>query len=533
LAQGSGWWPRHAWTSACVLWCSMLAPTRHTAPVQDVSGLLHLLLGNEVLGSSSPLPVAPALRCTIFLAVLFFGVYLTIIGIRVRHVLSGNDLWTHRLEACMARATTALSVLPVLATLMIGTRLRAVQLAEVGKPGEPPFWAQLCMYAATSTFLARFLLDVMTKTQGPEFQQSRRATTAALYGFCAAIVSSVLTMKANSGDTEELGATMHCMLALVVMYFAEHGLREAMQKDKREHDDVTGYGTVAAASESAESADSMEPCSMSLQFLPMLCVLFVGLQLRSVQLRLEPPSWAAIAMYCTTAALLVQVVRSAVRSVVGHEKQCQALLGDEAAGPSLGPSEGGGSSKAIASAASVCIYIGTVFILASVFAMETKPLGIFLPSGSTRPSSGHHISTAMRCVMSLTVVYFASYLILTGSRILQGSIAHWAKRVGNSVQASLAFAPMLCIIMIGARLRAMEVGARDPPLWGQRSMAITTFAVFIKVACSMMSLDENEMLESKDAATKMCTIVRLVLEYIASVVTFLGVTLLLIALSWM
>eukprot|EP00930_Biecheleria_cincta_P042634 TRINITY_DN2932_c0_g1_i3.p1 TRINITY_DN2932_c0_g1~~TRINITY_DN2932_c0_g1_i3.p1 ORF type:complete len:534 (-),score=95.17 TRINITY_DN2932_c0_g1_i3:46-1578(-) len=510
-----------------------MPPTQHTAPVQDVSGLLHLLLGNEVMGSSSPLPVAPALRCTIFLAVLFFGVYLTIIGIRVRHVISGDEMWARRLEACMARATVALSVVPVLATLMIGTRLRAVQLAEVGKPGEPPFWAQLCMYAATSAFLARFLIDVLSKTQGPKSQQARRATTAALYGFCAAIVTSVLTMKAASGDTEELGATMHCMLSIVAMFFAEHGLREAMQRDKGELDDATAYGTMTAASESAGSAGDMEPCSMSLQFLPMLCVLFVGIQLRSVQLQLEPPFWAAIAMYCTTAALLVQVVRSSVRSVLGQEEKRQALLGDEAAGPSVGLSEGHGSSRAIASAASVCIYLGTVLILASVFAMESKPLSIFLPSGGKTPSSGHPISTAMRCVMSLTVVYFASYLILTGSKILQGSIAHWATRVGHSVQSSLAFAPMLCIIMIGARLRAMEVGARDPPLWGQRSMAITTFAVVIKVACSMMSLDENENLESKDAATKMCTIVRLVLEYIASVVIFLGVTLLMIALAWM
>eukprot|EP00930_Biecheleria_cincta_P042632 TRINITY_DN2932_c0_g1_i1.p1 TRINITY_DN2932_c0_g1~~TRINITY_DN2932_c0_g1_i1.p1 ORF type:complete len:513 (-),score=111.58 TRINITY_DN2932_c0_g1_i1:46-1584(-) len=512
----------------------MLAASQHTAPVQDVSGLLHLLLGNEVMGSSSPLPVAPALRCTIFLAVLFFGVYLTIIGIRVRHVLSGDELWTHRLEACMARAATALSLVPVLATLMIGTRLRAVQLAEVGKPGEPPFWAQLCMYAATSAFLARFLLDVLSKTQGPEFRQGRRATTAALYGFCAAIVTSVLTMKAKSGETEELGATLQCMLALVVMYFAEHGLREeTIQADKRDQDDATGYGTMTAASESAGSAGDMEPCSMSLQFLPMLCVLFVGIQLRSVQLQLEPPFWAVVAMYCTTTALLVQVVRSSVRSVHGQEEKPQALLGDEAAGPSVGSSEGHGSSTAIASAASVCIYLGTVFILASVFAMESKPLSIFLPSGGKTPSSGHPISTAMRCVMSLTVVYFASYLILTGSKILKGSIAHWATRVGHSVQSSLAFAPMLCIIMIGARLRAMEVGARDPPLWGQQSMAITTFAVVIKVVCSMMSVDENEKLESKDAATKMCTIVRLVLEYIASVVIFLGVTLLMIALAWM
>lgn len=268
---------------------------------------------------------------------------------------------------------------------------------------------------------------------------------------------------------------------------------------------------------------------MSLQFLPMLCVLFVGIQLRSVQLQLESPAWAAIAMYCTTAALLVQIVGSLV---VKSEERRQPLFGDEAAGPSVCPSENHGSSTAIATATSVCIYLGTVLILANVFAMESKPLSVFLPSGSKTPSSGHRISTAMRCVMSLTVVYFGSYLVLTGSNILQGNVAHWATRVGQSVQSSLAFAPMLCVIMIGARLRAMETGERDPPLWGQRSMAVTTFAVVVKVACSMMSLDE-EPSESKDAATKMCTIARLVLEYIASAVVFLGVTLLMFALAWM
>merc|ERR1719362_483373 len=63
----------------------------------------------------------------------------------------------------------------------------------------------------------------------------------------------------------------------------------------------------------------------------------------------------------------------------------------------------------------------------------------------------------------------------------------WAKSVLEGVQGVLAFVPMLCVMMIGVRLRAMQLRVRDPQQWAQTSMYVATIAVATQAFCCLFT----------------------------------------------
>lgn len=505
------------------------------AAAQHLEEVLRLHFGgNEALGLPSSVPVAPALRCTILLTSLFFSVFLAVISLRIsRMFLSGRmEVPTNSVEGRLAKATEALSVVPVVAILMIATRLRAIQLAGDARFGAPPIWAQLCMYGATFACFCRFLTDVFCfRNESEEMTLAatgiRHTATATLFLCSAAIVISTLIMEAKSADTEPLGAMMQCMLTLAVAYFLETGVREAFCRPRKLEDPSSSYGSFSPASH--EEDVFALPAQISLQFPPMLCVLYVAIALRAVQLHLEPRLWANCAMYLTTIATIIQQARATTAFVQKEGKS--SLLGDEAAGPALGRMESfDDKSKLFWSVTTSCIYVGTLLTLLSVAGMESK--------SSLETSTPAPLSTAMCCVMALTVVYFGSYLLLTAGSLLRrfmGNWAQWAQSTASGVQRSLAFAPMLCVMMIGVRMRAMQIGVRDPPYWAQCCMLVATTAVITQVTCSILTESQavGGQIVDKDAVTKLFLLSVLGIRYVASAVLFFSVASLMVSLAWM
>merc|ERR1719327_2151978 len=96
------------------------------------------------------------------------------------------------------------------------------------------------------------------------------------------------------------------------------------------------------------------------------------------------------------------------------------------------------------------------------------------------------ISTAMKCVITLTVVYFVVYFAISlGRAVSPESVRKRFAAAMEGVEHSLAFAPMLCILMITVRLRAIQLCLRDPQRWVQIAMYVATTAVLLKVATAM------------------------------------------------
>lgn len=400
----------------------------------------------------------------------------------------------------------------------------------------------------------------------------------------------------SDGRNPPLPAMMHCIAALAATYLAENLLFEVMAAVWRAYREVPTYTFKDESSmeqggyeqdrkeisnqQQAFSHSRAEELMMvelvSMQFPLMLCVLLVGITLRAMQLKLEPAAWAAIAMYAVTCSIVVQAVwassaavnrlmrslSSPARMGLAQERSCfewRQLNRNLQLWPFVAmasaPSPGGADAGAgvrrplhwflalVWGAMMATLYIGTTLILINIFTMEAHPLSVLWSEGEKSSLLDVHIiahtspplSVAMRCVVMLTVVYFGAYLCMILGGVVHGPTRKWAASVLVGVQRSLAFVPMLCVMMIAVRLRAMQLKVRDPQSWAQSAMYIATFAVITQVGCSLCSGDGEDKLEDADRempdiAVKVATIAILSLRYAAAIALYTAVAALIAAL---
>merc|ERR1719160_1805565 len=118
-----------------------------------------------------------------------------------------------------------------------------------------------------------------------------------------AVVCSVFTIQHPSGNdqTPPLSPTMQCVLNLVFQYFFIYFLLWVYYTVE----DLSGLdmSILAAAKDAIESAKA------TVQFAPMLAVLFVGTRMRALQMTQNkgaPQSWVQDGMYLASWAVLIQ-----------------------------------------------------------------------------------------------------------------------------------------------------------------------------------------------------------------------------------
>lgn len=102
------------------------------------------------------------------------------------------------------------------------------------------------------------------------------------------------------------------------------------------------------------------------------------------------------------------------------------------------------------------------------------------------------LSPAMQCVMALTVQFFSVYLVLFLAKTSEQFLGYGSKvaQVAEQARGTVMYAPMLSVLFIGARMRALQLTkAQDgsipegagPYLWMQDNMYYTVWAVFIQL----------------------------------------------------
>jgi hypothetical protein len=380
-----------------------------------------------------------------------------------------------------------------------------------------------------------------------------------LYGSCAVIVVNVFTPLGSEWTSSILGASdaaLRCGGVIVVAHLGEQLLLELLGEEG------------GPKSSQVEMSYSKIVETMSLQLPLMLCVLFAGIQMRAMQLAVVPATWARAAMYTTTCAVVIQAIYAGSAAVARRRtaprlEAFAPATGDvasEAAGASAegdhAPIAPGRTPKRGAAGACLavgwglvvaCLYIGTGAILASVFMMEAEPLDAVLPASMVRlfhaqgliASTSPPVSPALQCVVVLTAVSFATYLCLMVGFLLR--VGKWATVVVDAVGRALAFVPMLCVMMIALRLRAMHLGLPDPQPWAQTTMRVATASVVVQVGCSLfMCVADGEALdaaatdegdaETSGALVKVVAIALTVLRYLASFVLYVSVAVLIAAL---
>merc|ERR1719262_447266 len=273
--------------------------------------------------------------------------------------------------------------------------------------------------------------------------------------------------------------------------------------------------------------EALTTATLSMNFAPMLAVLFIGARMRALQMdpvNGAPQKWAQNCFFMCTYALALQTTLCVVIPVV--------LGGKVKPGKQEGDMEYEVSNTGLATVLTIirfaitfCIYIGFSCVIYSVFTIEH-------PQG---PQYTPPISVTMKCVINLTVQFFLVYLLLWVAQTCKDFLGMELPKVSQlmeNAKGTIGFCPMLAILFVGTRMRALQITNNKgaPQGWVQDGMYMATWAVLIQfLMCLLVGLgawfnNESAAVECDDNGTPKWQPGNPILVYVASAlkwVTFL------------
>lgn len=232
-----------------------------------------------------------------------------------------------------------------------------------------------------------------------------------------------------------------------------------------------------------------ESAASTVNYCPMLCVLFLGARMRAEQLTNKdtekfnlPDGDTQLAMTLSSFAILVQVLLVLLMPVFTGEYSVPV---DADGNVDLSLLESRMNKGVMAAltfvryATLAGLYGGAVFVVVKIHLMEA-PAEIF-PDG-TPP-----VSPAVGATINLTSQFFFIYFMLALTRtIAQFSGSSQATRKLEATFAMAAYtvnmAPMLCILFIGARMRALQIDPvkGSPQPWAQNCFWLCTYSIMVQ-----------------------------------------------------
>jgi len=230
--------------------------------------------------------------------------------------------------------------------------------------------------------------------------------------------------------------------------------------------------------------NAMLTATNSMNFAPMLAVLFVAARMRALQMdpiNGNPQKWAQTCFFLCTYAVLVQTCLSIAIPLI--------LQGQAKPGLTEGDMSYTVENKMLGTFLTIgryvimlSIYLGASFVIMSIFLIEH-------PKG---PEYTPPISVTMQCVVNLTVQFFFIYLIIWLSVTLKEFTGYeWAllTQTMESAKATVMFAPMLSILFVGTRIRALQLTENQgaPPEWVQHGMYMATWSVLLQFIMCMIT----------------------------------------------
>jgi len=486
-------------------------------------------------GSITVPPVSTTMQCVINLTIQYFIVYTSLAIVRTMNQVSKPDppapersaspgriggmfskkspktstaeptaKYAFAQEVLQAAALTV-NYAPMLCVLFLGTRMRALQITQ-GEPDKydlPQPWVkfamQMCAWSVVIQTLMVLFTPILTggkpkvDEDGTPTMEAEGATgyvltfvrygsMAAMYGGFTAVCAGAISMEAPddgpyAGVAPPVSPAVQCTMNLCAQYFAVYlgiALLQTYHNFNGKHEGST----------SAKLAGVLQMAVNTVNFAPMLCILFIGARMRALQLdpvNGNPQPWAQKCFYLCTYAVLVQLVLILTVPLM--------LKGELAKGETEGDVTFTGMSptalmvmNVVRFAAMFALYGGFTTVIYSVCVIKA-------PSGPTPP-----VSPTMQCVMNLTVQYFFIYLMLwvlvtTKQFMSAGKFLDTAIFTLDSARMTVMFCPMLSVLFVGTRMRALQISknAGSPPWWCQQAMFLCTYAVLLQV-CMVLIL---------------------------------------------
>merc|ERR1719389_888881 len=394
----------------------------------------------------------------------------------------------------------------MLSVLFLGTRMRAVQLSG-GKPDEyglPQWWGKTAMWVCVSAVQVQTLVVLalpfvlggtpkVAEDGTPELPPSpgilskilgvlRWVTMIALYGGFTTVCVGAYSMEAPAevwGDDEAppVSPAVACTMNLAMQYFGVYLAIAVVQ---------TWTQFQGTSLETRKLETILQMATNTVNFAPMLAILFIGARIRALQIDPKhgaPQAWAQNCFYLCAYSVLAQLMLViVVPYALGGEVRAGEVEGDvtfELANPTLFFVLSG-----VRYLLMLALYGGFTAVIVSVFTIEDKD----------DPEATPPISPAMQCVMNLTAQFFFVYLmvwVLITLRQIAVSYRNMAYEsffdkaipTMEAAKGTVQFAPMLSVLFLGLRMRALQITAQQgqPQKWAQDGMFLATYAVLVQM----------------------------------------------------
>jgi len=442
--------------------------------------------------------VTTAMQCVISLTIQFMIVYTSLALCRMAADSWGLKYDNLPIQKILQTATLTVAFAPMLAILFLAFRMRVNQLTK--NRGDPADWAQVCMYFCTYAVLLMTLcvcviplftgevMGVDPKTgQIPEDAEPFKNNICAiaftvlkyiillmLYVGALGVVYAVITFEPPKGTWPEgkkfpVAPAVQCTMILACQYFCVYGGMQIA----RSWTQFTGI----AANFTSKVENALMTATASMNFAPMLAVLFIGARMRALNMdpvNGNPQKWAQNCFFMCTYALLAQTIFSVAVPLV--------LQGEVKVGKCEGDMEYTVENKMLGTVLvlgryvmMICLYIGAGCIIYSVFTI-THPKG---------PEYTIPISPTMQCVINLTFQFFFVYIwIWAAITVKEFTGFEWAllTQTMENCKGVVMFCPMLSILFVGTRMRALMLtdSRGSPQGWCQDGMYMATWSLLIQ-----------------------------------------------------
>merc|ERR1719271_401116 len=447
-------------------------------------------------GAFEPRGVSTALNCVVSLTIQYFVVYTALALVR-----TAADLWSlsyndFPIQKVLQSAATTMAFAPMLAVLFLAVRMRVTWLTQ-GK-GDPQVWVQVWMYCTTYAVLAMTLTviviplftgqvisaDPKTGEVDPELKPFKNFILAGcmtalkylimigLYVGVVCIIYGACTFKPPAGmwpgeTIPPPAPAVACTFIMSCAFFIIYALVQFART-----------WTQFTQQKFSKFEDAMLDSTKAMNFGPMLCVLFIGARMRALQmdpLNGAPQKGAQNCFFMCTYAVVAQVLISiAVPLVLGGSVKKGKVEGDMeyegVSNPAFGAILTVGRWIIM-----VCIYIGAACVIYSVFTIQHPKGDQYTPP----------ISVTMQCVINLTFQFFFVYIgIWVGITVKEFTKFEWPllQNTIESMIGTVAYCPMLAILFVGTRMRALLITYNKgaPQGWLQDGMYMATWALLIQ-----------------------------------------------------
>jgi len=442
--------------------------------------------------------VTTAMQCVISLTIQFMIVYTALAICRMAADSWGMKYDNVPIQKILQTATLTVAFAPMLAILFLAYRMRVNQLTR--NKGDPPDWAQVCMYFCTYAVLLMTLcvcviplftgevFGVDPKTgQIPEDTEPFKNQACAigftvlkylilimLYVGALGVVYGICTFVPPKGMWPEskkfpVAPAVQCTMILACQYFIVYGGMQIA----RTWTQFTGI----AANFTSKVENALMTATASMNFAPMLAVLFIGARMRALNMdpiNGNPQKWAQNCFFMCTYALLAQTCFSVAVPLV--------LQGQVKAGKVEGDMEYEVENKAFGTILAIgryvmmiCLYIGAGCVIYSIFT-------IVHPKG---PEYTIPISPTIQCLINLTFQFFFVYIwIWAAITVKEFTGFEWTllTQTMENCKGVVMFCPMLAILFVGTRMRALMLtdSKGAPQGWCQDGMYMATWSLLIQ-----------------------------------------------------